>query len=129
MALSAERSAKNEARFREANERLEQARIDLLGEADPRPTPFLCECDQETCTAVVLLTLKEYEEARESPRRFLIHPDHVAENARVVARRASHWLVEKQGEAGRVAESEAENLEGRDGRAGAADTRERDPLP
>jgi hypothetical protein len=61
-----------------------------------------------SCTAVVLLTLEEYEAARGSPRRFLICPEHVEENAKVVERSERYWLVEKHGEAGRVAESEAE---------------------
>ena len=108
MTLSSERSAKNEARFREANEQLEQRRIELLGDGDDRATPFLCECERTTCTAVVLLTLDEYEVARGSRRRFVICPEHVADNARVVARRDAYWLVEKQGEAGRVAEAEAD---------------------
>ena len=107
--LSAERSAKNEARFREANERLERARVDLLGDTDTSRTPFLCECEDVQCTAVVLLTLAEYEQARGSPRRFLICPGHVADNAQVVERGATHWLVEKQGETGRVAEAEAQD--------------------
>lgn len=107
MGLSAERSAKNEARFREMNELLEQTRIDLLGDADDSATPFICECERTTCTSVVLLTLEQYEAARDSRRRFLIFPDHVADNAKVVARNDTHWLVEKQGEAGRVAEAEA----------------------
>jgi hypothetical protein len=109
--LSAERSAKNEARFREANEQLEQRRMELLNDGDGRATPFLCECEDVNCTAVVLLTLAEYEHARGSPRRFLICPQHVADNAMVVARLETHWLVEKQGEAGRVAEEEAQDLE------------------
>jgi hypothetical protein len=113
MALSEERSAKNEARFRASNEHIERRRIDLIGDADDRATPFLCECDDLNCTAVVLLTLHEYEAARDSRRRFLICPGHVAENAEVVDRRDRFWLVEKQGEAGRVAESEAEERRAR----------------
>jgi hypothetical protein len=108
MSVSAERSAKNEARFRELNEELERRRIELLGDGDDRATPFLCECERMSCTAVVLLTLAEYEVARGSRRRFLICPQHVADNAEVVARHDGYWLVEKQGEAGRIAEAEAE---------------------
>ena len=109
--LSAERSAKNEARFRDANEKLERANLRIRGADDGSVTPFLCECEDVSCTAVVLLTLPEYEEARGSRRRFLICPDHVADNAKVIARNSTHWLVEKQGEAGRVAQEEAEDLE------------------
>ena len=107
MALSAERSAKNEAAFREQNERIEEARIEILGGDDERSTPFLCECEDVTCTSVVLVTLDEYEAARASRRRFLIAPGHVADNARVVERHERFWLVEKQGQAGRVAEAAA----------------------
>lgn len=107
MGLSAERSAKNEAAFRDQNERLEKVRLELLG-VDGRVTPFLCECDDVSCTAVVLLRLDQYEEARGTRRRFVVRPGHVADNAQVVARHEDYWLVEKQGEAGRVAEAEAE---------------------
>jgi hypothetical protein len=109
--LSAERSARNEARFRDVNEQLEQRRLDLLGDADDNATPFLCECERTSCTAVVLLTLADYEEARGSPRRFVICPEHVDDDEKVITRRESHWLVEKQGEAGRVAEAQAEDRE------------------
>ena len=108
MSVSAERSAKNEAHFRELNEKLERRRIELLGDGDDDATPFLCECEDTSCTAVLLLTLHEYELARDSRRRFLICPEHVADNARVVGRHDGYWLVEKQGEAGRIAEAEAE---------------------
>jgi hypothetical protein len=111
MGLSAERSAKNEGRFRELNDELEQKRVELLGEFDHRPTPFLCECEDLACTDVLAITLHDYETARGTRRRFLISPGHVADNAKVVARRETHWLVEKQGEAGRVAEAEASDRE------------------
>ena len=111
MGLSAERSAKNEARFREINEELEQKRIELLGDVDDRPTPFLCECEDMACTEVLAISLPEYETARGTRRRFLICPGHVADNAEVVARRETFWLVEKQGEAGRIAEAEASDRE------------------
>jgi hypothetical protein len=111
MGLSAERSAKNEARFREMNEQLEDASLRLLGPGHDRATPFLCECEDLSCTEVVLLSLDEYEAARGTRRRFLIAPGHVADNAQVVTRHETHWLVDKQGEAGRVAESEAEERE------------------
>jgi hypothetical protein len=43
---------------------------------------------------------------------FLIRPGHVSDNAQVVARRDTYWLVDVHGEAGRVAEAEAGEREG-----------------
>lgn len=104
MSLSEERSAKNEALFRASNEKLEARRVEVLGAEDAEPTPFLCECDDLSCTHVLMLSLDEYEGVRESGRRFVVAPGHVAPEARVLAREPNFWLVEKEGVAARVAE-------------------------
>ena len=104
MSASQERSAKNEAVFRAANEQLEVRRVELLGADDPEPTPFLCECDDLGCTQVLTISLPEYEDARDAGRRFVVAPGHSGDEARVVAREERFWLVEKEGDAARVAE-------------------------
>jgi hypothetical protein len=54
--------AENEAAFREVNERIEMAAIEL----DPplERVPFLCECDDVSCREIIPLTLEEYERVR-----------------------------------------------------------------
>jgi hypothetical protein len=104
VSLSEERSAKNEASFRAANEKIEARRVQVLGAEDAEPTPFLCECDDLGCTQVLLVSLDGYEQARDSGRRFVVAPGHVSAHARVLARQSHFWLVEKEGATARVAE-------------------------
>ncbi|HEX2044788.1 MAG TPA: hypothetical protein VHF23_04065 [Gaiellaceae bacterium] len=74
MESRAERVAKNEALFREVNERIrEVARPASPGE----PSDFLCECGKRECTEPIGLTLAEYEEVRSDPTRFVVAPGHV----------------------------------------------------
>ena len=70
MDRSAERAAANEARFRAANEQIHDKVIEL--DLAERTSPYLCECEDERCTTIVLLTSKQYEAVRSSPRRFLL---------------------------------------------------------
>ena len=99
-----EREALNEVTFRQANERLRE-RGQELGVTDEQ-VPFICECADERCTAIILVTLREYEHVRESRRRFIVAPEHEADDdsTRILAQMDGHWVVEKIGEAGRVAE-------------------------
>jgi len=53
----AERVARNEAAFREANERIRRR----AAHADLAVVPFLCECADRDCTAAVQLQPAEYE--------------------------------------------------------------------
>src|SRR5438067_4459894 len=102
MGRSAERSAKNEARFREANERIEASAVQLApsGEA----SPYLCECDEERCTTIIRLTLAEYEAVRSKPRQFFIAPGHQSAADRVLEEHELYTLIEKTGEEGRIVE-------------------------
>ena len=98
---TAERAARNESVFREANERIEQRLEDLSLEHGR--SPFLCECEDEGCTEVLRLTLTEYEHVREHPRRFFVAPGHDGGSGEVVERHDRYVVVEKQGEAGEIA--------------------------
>lgn len=64
--------------FREANERV-AAKARELEFADP--IPFLCECRDPHCFTSISLTLREYEQARSDPRRFLRIPGHETSTA------------------------------------------------
>jgi hypothetical protein len=93
------RLAKNEALFREVNERITEVNQEL---APGTPNPELidglvCECSDPECVERVgPLTITEYERIRKDPRRFIIAADHQAADVeRVVDRLPSYWLVEK----------------------------------
>jgi len=71
---SEEQALHNETVFREANDRIAERRSELgtiLGS-----TPFLCECEDETCTAIVRLTPGEYEQVRARTNQFLVANGH-----------------------------------------------------
>ena len=94
--LTAERVAKNDARFRESNEKLvEVSRVLEFGQDDV--LPFLCECADVNCTTIIQLTAREYEAVRRNPVRFINARGHeVNEFDR-------YTIVEKVGAAGEVA--------------------------
>jgi hypothetical protein len=100
---AAERKARNEGVFRDANEKLERKAREVLSEDDTSPVPFFCECPQEGCTGIVLLSLEEYENVRTNPRGGLAvvgHEDSTIE--RVVDQNDRFVVTEKFGEAGVV---------------------------
>jgi hypothetical protein len=95
---SVEQAAKNEAAFRLANEALE-AKAGEFGFGEER-TPYLCECEDERCTAVIRLTREEYEVVRAHPKRFVMAPGHQDAGARVLQEEPSFTVIEKHGEEG-----------------------------
>ena len=101
--VTQERIARNDDAFRRANRRIAAVASGLPLEK----APFICECADPRCTAIVGLSQDEYAEIRASPRRFFCVPDHLeaAEGmARVVTERDGYLVVEKVGHAGEVAE-------------------------
>jgi hypothetical protein len=103
MDRTAERVAKNDAIFRDANERI--ARRAVVAGMDK--IPFLCECANERCTTILRLTIDEYEAVRAVGRRFFAAPGHEesAEGyATVVAQKDGYVVVEKVGDAAVIAE-------------------------
>ncbi|MBE2317660.1 hypothetical protein DVA67_016885 [Solirubrobacter sp. CPCC 204708] len=98
--LSAERAARNESVFRNANERIEQ-RLGELSLLDGR-SPFLCECEDPLCASPVRLSAEEYEAVRAHPQRFIVVPGHGAGEAKVT-RSEGYDIIEKHGAEGRVA--------------------------
>jgi hypothetical protein len=73
-------------------------------------TPFLCECEEPTCTELIHLALEEYEEEYEHVRShanwFLVVTGHDAETGRRAESHGTYEIVEKSGLAGRIAEEE-----------------------
>jgi hypothetical protein len=101
-----ERRARNEALFREVNERVEEVSNQLSGFADEESTTtgFVCECSTERCIELVEITPAVYEAVRRDPRRFLVLPGHEDLNVdRVVEKHPGFFVVEKFGDASNVA--------------------------
>jgi len=103
--VTAERVARNDARFRQSNEEL-AAVADELDMGPEQLLPFLCECADMSCTQVLQLSAEEYESVRRSPVRFINARGHEASAlgwAQVVDEFDRYTVVEKIGDAGRIA--------------------------
>jgi hypothetical protein len=86
-----ERVARNEALFREVNERIRD-----VNEGLNDPSDYLCECGDAECEEHVMLTPAEYEEVRRDATHFAIAPGHaVPDVERVIADRKRFAVVEK----------------------------------
>jgi hypothetical protein len=98
-----QRKAKNEAVFREVNERIQSAATEF---GVPGEATFVCECGDAECTEMVSMTLREYNEIRADGTRFAILPSHEDPTVeQVVARHERFFVVEKIGSAGAVAQA------------------------
>lgn len=98
-----ERVGKNEALFRQVNERLKE-----IGEGFSLVTEsadFVCECGSASCASPIRMTLAEYEQVRAEPELFFVLPGHGIEDVEsVVESRGSYDVVRKHdGEAARIA--------------------------
>jgi hypothetical protein len=94
-----ERILKNNRTFREANEQIRVKAEEY--DAPLERIPFLCECPQADCVAIVRLTLSEYSAVRSNPRHFFTAPGHEAEEqgvAKVVDHQEAFTVVEKDRE-------------------------------
>jgi hypothetical protein len=97
-------AAQDQALWREVNERLRD--LNEAFEHSARFSEFLCECADRNCVEHVFMTLEEYERVRRVATRFLVLPGerHVfPEVERVVEEHDGYVVVEKFGEAGRMA--------------------------
>lgn len=97
-----EQLAANEDLFRQINERVED--VAATHGSDSHEYEFFCECSDPGCSERVRLTLAEYRRVREDGARFIVVKGHVVkEIERVVQDAEDHAVVEKHGQAGRVA--------------------------
>jgi hypothetical protein len=106
VATSEERMARNEALFREFNERIENVAggFDIRGEGDSLLIEFVCECGSLECLEHIELTRRQYEAVRADPRRFVVvrgHEDPAI--ARIVELHGNFAVVEKLADAAEVA--------------------------
>jgi hypothetical protein len=80
-----ERVGKNEAVFREVNERINDVTRENASE-------YLCECANATCTETIQMTVSDYENVRSVPTHFAVLPGHeLPDLEEVVARNEGSW--------------------------------------
>ena len=75
MGRDVESALRNEKLFRNANEKIAERRDEL--DAVAGRTPFLCECEEEACTAIIPLAAEDYRAIRANPHTYVIVPGHV----------------------------------------------------
>jgi hypothetical protein len=96
------RAAANEATIRDVNEGIERGQ--WPGEEDAS-VGFRCECARLGCNQLVELTVREYEQIRAHPRRFVVARGHELPDIEIVIEtRSGYVIVEKQDRAGAVAQ-------------------------
>jgi hypothetical protein len=97
------RIAKNEALFREVNERLRDLNASL-GSGNGS-FELLCECGDDRCFTKLEVSTTEYERVRGDATQFLVKPGHeLVDLEEVVSRANDYWIVRKRAEAAEVAE-------------------------
>lgn len=98
-----ERLARNEALFRDVNERVRA--IAAVHGDDDHVYEFYCECSNADCTFQLKATLADYEGVRAHPARFVIAPQHsLPEIEEVIEKAEGWWVVEKIGEPAKLVE-------------------------
>ena len=96
-----ESAARNEALFREINERISE----ITDSQRERTAEIFCECSVTSCNELIQVSLAEYEAVRARGNRFAViagHEEPAVE--RVVERNERFALVEKIGRGADVAE-------------------------
>ena len=89
---------RNEALFREVNERIED--VGTILAPDDEPMLFLCECDDAACVEKVSATRAEYEAIRAVATQFVVLPGHEDPGVEHVVQQTERFLVvEKEGQA------------------------------
>lgn len=102
MELSIQRLARNQALFREVNERISEISSPTVSFGE-----LVCECSDPSCSKTLAVAAGEYEAVRSNPKRFLIARGHeLAEVERVVEDNGRFLTVEKTVETEFMAESD-----------------------
>ena len=101
-----ERVSQNEAMYRAVNREIEQV-AEESGEDSRGRLEVICECGRDGCSETLDLSVDEYDDAHRERDRFVIAPGHEDDEIEQVVKRAKGYLVvDKFGEAERVAEAE-----------------------
>jgi hypothetical protein len=96
-----ERVARNEARAREINERIEES---YESHQPDTHLSIVCECGLAECDVFLPVTKAEYEDVRADPRLFLIDRTHLIADVEDVVSEADRFTVvaKREGEAAEV---------------------------
>jgi hypothetical protein len=100
--LWAVRAARNEALFRAINDELKVQ----SGSGNAKALTIACECADTGCVTTLEIDFERYAQVRRKAARFIVRPEHVypeVEQVVVTAEDGGFVVVEKTGEAGRVA--------------------------
>jgi len=85
------RKAKNQALFREVNERI--AELAARFEVATGPQTFICECSQAGCTEYLELPVAAYTRSRDDPATFVIRAGHEDLDHETVLERTDGYLL------------------------------------
>lgn len=97
------RLAKNEALFRQVNERIREVG-ETFAVGEPSPIDFVCECVDEACHEPIRLSLERYERIRAEPTHFVVLKGHeTLELERVVRAENGFVVVEKLADEAEIA--------------------------
>src|SRR5256885_11517486 len=89
-----ERLARNEAVFREVNERIEKLTRDEEWLGQSESLEGLCECGNRDCSELLKLSISHYERVRQGPTHFLAVPGPlIPENQEVIATGRSYQVA------------------------------------
>jgi hypothetical protein len=99
MSAGEKRPDATEQVFRRANTTLEETYRGLVPASltEAGRAPFICECSSTRCTAIVQLTLDEFEHIRERPDHFVVVPGHVVADFRRVVEETDRFAVLEKG--------------------------------
>ena len=97
------RVGKNEALFREVNERIERVTQSL--QVTTEKLRILCECGDDTCTDQLEVSLADYERIRSDPTLFLVRRGHEEPDVEDVVEQTPNYDVvrKKAGESAALA--------------------------
>jgi hypothetical protein len=104
MTAREDRIARNEALFREVNERIKGVREEAGELAAGSSFAILCECGDESCVEEIQLTSQEYERVRSDAAQFAIAPGHAIPDVEtVIAQGDGFEVARKQPEEAEIA--------------------------
>lgn len=103
MSVSLERLARNQALFREVNERM----LELNDGFDGNSMVFVCECSNVDCTATLAINRNDYESVRAHPTFFAIASGHeILAIEKVIDQRNGFTIVQKTTESDYAVETD-----------------------
>ena len=89
MSVSLERLARNQALFREVNERL----LELTDGFQDGSMQLVCECSHEDCTLTITMNHDEYESVRARSTFFVIASGHEIPQVENIVDRRNGWTI------------------------------------